>query len=87
MDAFASASHCVQPGVIGFVPNNFWVVGNHTVKNESYMLSCAIDRFVVIAGCNTKREQCLGRREPTSKEPERTAPPFVFRCMLGEFDA
>mmetsp|Transcript_121399 Transcript_121399/g.259207 ORF Transcript_121399/g.259207 Transcript_121399/m.259207 type:complete len:417 (-) Transcript_121399:50-1300(-) len=50
IEGFATAFQGVRPTALGVAPGRAEVLGNHTDYNEGYILSCAIDRYVVVSG-------------------------------------
>lgn len=46
------------PTALGVAPGRAEVLGNHTDYNEGYILSCAIDRYVVLAGHRLDSKDC-----------------------------
>lgn len=59
VEGFAAAFGGLRPTALGVAPGRAEVLGNHTDYNEGFILSAAIDRFVIVAGrVNTGGTEC-----------------------------
>lgn len=58
VDGFARTFGGRRPEALGVAPGRAEVLGNHTDYNEGFILACAIDRYVVIAGRRTDEPTC-----------------------------
>lgn len=90
-DGFASTFDGAKASVLGVAPGRCEVVGNHTDYNEGYILSCAVDRYVVIAA----RKAVSAAPEKEGEEQEKAAEDSticrvaseMFPGKIVEFDA
>lgn len=62
----------LKPTDLGVAPGRAEVLGNHTDYNEGYILSCAIDKYVVVAGRRNPDSNCSVSWVASASFPGRT---------------
>lgn len=85
---FKATFEGAEAAALGVAPGRCEVVGNHTDYNEGFILSCAVDRYVLIAGAKAKEAKPEGEEnEGQEVSTKCRVTSEMFAGKIVEFDA